>query len=60
MPTSRLRVPLPSYPTERLFILGSLTYLLLFAWRFRAERLHTDSGYYLAQVIADHGFHIEH
>ncbi len=60
MPTSRLRVPLPSHPAERLFILGSLTYLLLFAWRFRAERLHTDSGYYLAQVIADHGFHIEH
>lgn len=60
MSTSRPRIALVAHPAERLFILGSLTYLLIFAWRFRAERLHTDSGYYLAQVIADHGFHIEH
>lgn len=35
-------------------------YLSLFAWRFADERLYADSGYYLARVINEGGFRIEH
>ncbi len=35
-------------------------FLALFAWRFAQERLYADSGYYLARVINEDGFRIEH
>lgn len=38
----------------------ALTYLAAFAWRFADERLFADSGYYLARVVNDGGFRIEH
>lgn len=36
------------------------TFLLAFAWRFADERLYSDSGYYLARVINEGAFRIEH
>lgn len=38
----------------------ALGYLALFAWRFADERLYADSGYYLARVINEGAFRIEH
>ena len=35
-------------------------FLALFAWRFAQERLYADSGYYLARVVNEGGFRIEH
>lgn len=35
-------------------------HLAMFAWRFADERLYADSGYYLARVINEGGFRIEH
>ncbi|MCC6936815.1 MAG: hypothetical protein IT226_01210 [Flavobacteriales bacterium] len=40
--------------------LGILLYLAVFAWRFADERLYSDSGYYLARVINEGTFRIEH
>lgn len=37
-----------------------LAYLAAFAWRFAEERLYADSGYYLARVINEGAFRIEH
>jgi hypothetical protein len=37
-----------------------LGYLALFAWRFADERLYADSGYYLARVVNEGAFRIEH
>ncbi|HRH39153.1 MAG TPA: hypothetical protein PK760_12445, partial [Flavobacteriales bacterium] len=37
-----------------------VAFLGLFAWRFAEERLYTDSGYYLARVINEGWFHVEH
>ena len=37
-----------------------LGYLALFAWRFADERLYADSGYYLARVVNEDAFRIEH
>jgi hypothetical protein len=37
-----------------------LCYLALFAWRFADERLYADSGYYLARVVNEGAFRIEH
>lgn len=37
-----------------------LAYLAVFAWRFAEERLYADSGYYLARVINEGAFRIEH
>lgn len=37
-----------------------LGYLAFFAWRFADERLYSDSGYYLARVVNDGAFRIEH
>ncbi|MBK7945407.1 MAG: hypothetical protein IPJ85_08915 [Flavobacteriales bacterium] len=45
---------------ERLLPLATLAYLIVFAWRFADERLYADSGYYLARVINEGGFRIEH
>ena len=44
----------------RFLPIAILCFLVLFAWRFADERLHSDSGYYLARVINEGGFHIEH
>lgn len=38
----------------------TLLFLGLFAWRFADERLYADSGYYLARVINEGAFRIEH
>lgn len=45
---------------QRAWIIGIPAYLLAFAWRFANERLYADSGYYLARVINEGAFHIEH
>ncbi|MBK9176980.1 MAG: hypothetical protein IPM46_11745 [Flavobacteriales bacterium] len=37
-----------------------LAYLTGFAWRYADERLYADSGYYLARVINEGTFRIEH
>lgn len=39
---------------------AALLHLVLFAWRFADERLYADSGYYLARVINEGRFRIEH
>ncbi len=44
----------------RLLTFAALTYLGAFAWRFADERLYADSGYYLARVINEGAFRIEH
>jgi hypothetical protein len=44
----------------KLLPIATLAYLLVFAWRFADERLYADSGYYLARVINEGGFRIEH
>ncbi|MFZ1691997.1 MAG: hypothetical protein WAT74_02270, partial [Flavobacteriales bacterium] len=49
--------------TDRLVVIAPwavLAYLAAFAWRFADERLFADSGYYLARVVNDGGFRIEH
>lgn len=53
----------PSGITTRwtVLLIGSITaYLSLFAVRFADERLFMDSGYYLARVINEGTFRIEH
>lgn len=40
--------------------LSVVGYLALFAWRFADERLYADSSYYLARVINEGTFRIEH
>lgn len=35
-------------------------FLLVFAWRQADQRIYADSGYYLARVINEGSFHIEH
>ena len=40
--------------------LAILGFLAVFAWRFADERLYSDSGYYLARVINEGSFRIEH
>ena len=45
---------------QRAWAIGIPLYLLAFAWRFADERLYADSGYYLARVINEGAFHIEH
>lgn len=46
--------------TVRLLPFAVLAYLLAFAWRFADERLYSDSGYYLARIINEGSFRIEH
>jgi len=43
-----------------LFCGAGLFFLAVFAWRFADQRLYADSGYYLARVINEGNFHIEH
>ncbi len=45
---------------ERWLPVAILSFLMVFAWRNADERLYGDSGYYLARVINEGSFRIEH
>ena len=50
----------PSWSFAALFSSAVLLFLAVFAWRFADERLYADSGYYLARVINEGSFRVEH
>ncbi|MEO8590150.1 MAG: hypothetical protein ABI432_12325 [Flavobacteriales bacterium] len=57
----------PSSTTERLWHAGGvllpaavLLFLTVFAWHYADQRIYADSGYYLARVINEGTFHVEH
>jgi len=50
----------PSWSFAALFSSAVLLFLAVFAWRFADERLYSDSGYYLARVINEGSFRVEH
>lgn len=55
-------MPRPDAADRWWWLVPATTFLFLigFAANFPAERLYSDSSYYLARVIAQGGFHIEH
>lgn len=56
----RQEIVQPSWSFAALFSGAVLLFLAVFAWRFADERLYSDSGYYLARVINEGSFRVEH